>query len=102
MEAFEPFFAASTRAAPSFSRQDKMTLRMSTFGISDVDSSSTPVKGDVVLPVLNHVSIVDLSYVLPSAVNTGSVISSKLIGSQKSLGACLLNISCVVIAATFS
>ena len=64
-----------------------MTLRMSTFGISDVDSSSTPVKGDVVLPVLNQVSIVVVSYVLPSAHTTGSVIRSKLIGSQKSLGA---------------
>ncbi|EOD41574.1 gamma-glutamyl transferase [Emiliania huxleyi CCMP1516] len=54
--------------------------------MSMVDWSSTPVSGEVVWPLLNHVSMARRSYVIPSIITTGSSISAKVIGQRKASG----------------
>ena len=62
--------------APMSARCSSMALRSAMFGSSAVDSRSFPVRGELRFPVANHRSISSRSYVCPSAVMTGSRITS--------------------------
>ena len=61
-------------------------LRSEWFGKTAVASSGSPVFGLLVLPVANQRSIAERSYVCPSVANTGSVISSVVIGHTNASG----------------
>ena len=61
----------------------RMTVRSARLGKRFVLGSSSPVIGLVLFPSANHFSISARSYVCPSAVNTGSLITSIVNGHWK-------------------
>jgi hypothetical protein len=60
-----------------------MTVRSAILGKTFVLGSSSPVNGLVLFPRANHFSISDRSYVWPSTVMTGSLITSIVNGHWK-------------------